>query len=76
MYVRKLLWQVLHAILLAVYNAVLEIRIRNWSAIFFEDPCILLVIDRCPIENVQEIWLTKMDFVRPNAEIGQKMANG
>ena len=29
-----------------------------------------------PIENVQEIWPTKMDFGRPNAEIGQKMTNG
>ena len=28
------------------------------------------------IENVQEIWPTKMDFGRPNAEIGWKMANG
>ena len=28
-----------------------------------------------PIENVQEIWLTKMDFGWPNAEIGWKMAN-
>ena len=30
----------------------------------------------CSIENVQETWPTKMDFGRPNAEIGQKMANG
>ena len=29
-----------------------------------------------PIEKVQEIWPTKMDFGRPNAEIGWKMANG
>ena len=29
-----------------------------------------------PIENVQEIWPIKMDFGWPNAEIGQKMANG
>ena len=29
-----------------------------------------------PIENVQEIWPTKMDFGWPNAEIGRKMANG
>ena len=29
-----------------------------------------------PIENVQEIWLTKMDFGWLNAEIGQKMASG
>ena len=26
--------------------------------------------------NLWEIWLTKMDFGRPNAEIGWKMANG
>ena len=30
----------------------------------------------CPIENVQVIWLTKMDFGQPNAEVGRKMANG
>ena len=29
-----------------------------------------------PIECVQETWATKMDFGRPDAEIGQKMANG
>ena len=29
-----------------------------------------------PIENVQQILVTKMDFGRPNTEIGQKMANG
>ena len=28
------------------------------------------------IENVQEIWPTKTDFGRPNAEIGWEMANG
>ena len=30
----------------------------------------------CSIENVQEIWPTKMDFGRPNAEIDRKMAKG
>ena len=30
----------------------------------------------CPIENVWEIWLIKIDFGRPNAEIGRKMASG
>ena len=29
-----------------------------------------------PIENVQEIWPTKTDFGRLNAENGWKMANG
>ena len=29
-----------------------------------------------PIESAQEIWPAKMDFSRPNAEIGRKMANG
>ena len=29
-----------------------------------------------PIENVKEIWPTKMDFGRPNSEIGRKMAKG
>ena len=28
-----------------------------------------------PIENVQKIWPTKMDFGRPNAKIGWKMTN-
>ena len=26
----------------------------------------------CPIENVWEIWLIKIDFFQPNAEIGWK----
>ena len=30
----------------------------------------------CPIENVWKIWLIKIDFGRPNAEIGRKMTNG
>ena len=35
-----------------------------------------LLTQRCPIEFIWEIWPTKMDFGRSNAEIGQKMANG
>ena len=46
----------------------LEIRIRNWLAVFlkigYSD-----VTDCCPIENVQEIWPTKTDFGWLNAEI-------
>ena len=30
----------------------------------------------CPVENVWEIWPIKIDFGRPNAEIGRKMASG
>ena len=29
----------------------------------------------CPIENVWKIWPIQIDFGRPNAEIGRKMAN-
>ena len=36
----------------------------------------MFVINCCPNENVQETWLTKIGFGQPNAEIGQKMANG
>ena len=36
----------------------------------------LQVTDCCPIENVQKIWSTKMDFGWPNTESGWKMANG
>ena len=43
---------------------------------FFENKTIFIDIDYCSIENVQKIWPTKMDFGRPNAEIGRKMANG
>ena len=42
-----------------------------------------MLLTAVPIENVQEIWPTNMDFGqpnaevgRPNAEIGRKMANG
>ena len=52
--------------------AVLEIRIRNWSAIFLKIGYFRL-LTAVPIENVQDIWLTKMHFGQPNAEIGQKM---
>ena len=55
--------------------AVLEIRIRNWSAVFLKMDFFRLLIV-VPIGNVQEIWLTKMDFGKPNTEIGRKMANG
>ena len=47
---------------------VLEIRIKIGQP-FFED---MYVIDYCSVENVWEIWLTKME---PNAEISRKMAN-
>ena len=55
--------------------SVLEIRMRNWLVVF-EDRIVLWVIDYCSIENVQEIWPTKVDFGWPNAVIGRKMANG
>ena len=42
---------------------------------FFEDRIFYRLLIAVPIENVQEIWPTKMDFGRPNAEIGRNMAN-
>ena len=36
----------------------------------------LQVPDCCPIEIVQEIWPTIMDFDWPNTEIGYKIVNG
>ena len=48
---------------------VLEIRIRNCSAVFKD---ILQVTDYCPIENVQEIWPTKIDFGWSKSKIGRK----
>ena len=57
-------------------DTVLEIRTRNWSAIFEDGMFYRLLITACSIENVQEIWPIKKDFGRPNAEIGQKIANG
>ena len=43
---------------------------------FSENRYFLRLLIAVPIENVQEVWLTKMNFGWPNAEIGQKMANG
>ena len=58
-----------------VCNSVLEIRMRNWSAIF-KSWTFYRLIHCCPIENIWEIWPIKIDFGRPNAEIGWKMASG
>ena len=35
-----------------------------------------MLLHCCSIENVWEIWPIKIDFGRPHAEIGRKMANG
>ena len=43
---------------------------------FFENRIFYRLLIVVPIENVWEIWPTKMDFGRPNAEIGRKMADG
>ena len=53
--------------------AVLEIRIRNWSAVFFENRIFLGYWLLSPLKMY---WPTKMNFGRPNTEIGWKMANG
>ena len=42
----------------------------------FKDRIVHRLLHCCPIENVWEIWLIKIDFGWPNAEIGRKMANG
>ena len=56
-------------------GAVLEIRTRNWSAVFLKR--IFYRLLHCySIDNVWEIWPIKIDFGRPNAEIGWEMANG
>ena len=55
--------------------SVLEIRIRNWSAVLLKMDIFRQLI-AVPIQNVQEIWPTKMDFGQPNAENGREMANG
>ena len=59
-----------------IHTPVVEIRVRNWSAIFLKIGHFVGYIDCCPIENVQQIWLTEMDFGQPNVEISRKMANG
>ena len=57
------------------HSTVLEIRIRNWSAVF-KDRIFYRLLHCCPIKNVWEIWPIKMDFGWLNAKIGRKMANG
>ena len=50
---------------------------QNLLGCFFKDRMFCTqIFDCCPTDNVQEVWPTKMDFDRPNAEVGQKMANG
>ena len=58
------------------YNA--RNKDRKLVGRFFKDRMFyrLRLIHCCFIENVWEIWLIKIDFGRPNAEIGRKMANG
>ena len=55
--------------------SVLEIRIKNWSAVLLKMDMFRQLI-AVPIQNVQEIWPTKMDFGQPNADNGREMANG
>ena len=55
-------------------DAMLEIRMRNWSAVSLKIRC-LQVTDCCAIENVQKISLTKVSFGHSNAKIVHKMAN-
>ena len=52
-------------------------RNKEWKLVgCVEDRIFYRLLLCCPIENVWEIWLTKMDFGWPNAEISWKMANG
>ena len=43
---------------------------------FFKNWIFYRLLHCCPIENVWEIWPIKIDFGRPNAKIGRKMASG
>ena len=44
----------------------LEIRIKGG---FFKKVTFYRLLHCCPIENVWEIWLIRIDFGQPNAEI-------
>ena len=57
-----------------VCDSVLEIRIKNWLAIF-KYVIFYRLLNYCLTEKVWEIWPIKIDFGRPNAEIGKKMAD-
>ena len=46
----------------------LEIKIRNWLAVFKD---YRLLHCCCPNENVWEIWPIEIDFGGPNAEISR-----
>ena len=56
-------------------SPVLEIG-SEIGRLFFRKWIFIRLLIAVTIENVQEIWPTKMDFGWPNAEIGRKMANG
>ena len=58
------------------HSTVLEVRIRNWLAVFFKYGLFYRLLKGCHIEHVWQLWPIKIDFDCPNAEIGPKMANG
>ena len=51
---------------LSVPHTVLEIRIRNWSAVLKIGYFMGLLI-AVPLKMYRKIWPTKMDFGQPNA---------
>ena len=55
----------------ANYNC--HIKVLN---LFSQSYGVNIILIAVPIENVHEIWPTKMDFGQPNAKIDRKMANG
>ena len=69
-----------------MYSKIIFMHITNLSSArnkdqklvgcFFKNRIFYRLLHCCPIENVWEIWPIMIDFGRPNAEIGRKMANG
>ena len=55
---------------------VIATKQSEFGQTFHKDGIFYKLLLCCPFENVCESWLIKIDFGRPNAEIGWKMANG
>ena len=55
----------------ALQESVVEISIRNWSAVFFEDRTFCRLLIAVPLK-----MYSKMNFGWSNVKIGRKIANG
>ena len=55
--------------------AVVEIRVRNWWTVFYEDRTFCRLLIAFPLKMYSEFGRPKC-ILGPNAEIGGKMANG